>query len=221
MFRRQWIIGALVLAAFSASPAFAVEKSQDKATTDKIAKHKSELTARADKALQKLFKEEPDSKKLYDKSAGYAHFAVTKAGVFVSGSGGSGVAVDKAGKKTTYMKMGSAGAGLTFGADKFDMIFLFETKERLEKFVAGGWDSAASAKATAGKAAAGAESDFFEGQKLYTVSDKGLMASADISGTKFWADDDLNKKPAAAQKTASTQKSTTLAQKSTTSTQKK
>src|SRR5205814_1088524 len=119
MFRRQWIIGALVLAAFSASPAFAVEKSQDKATTDKIAKHKSELTARADKALQKLFKEEPDSKKLYE------------------------------------------------------------------------------------------------------VSDKGLMASADISGTKFWANDDLNKKPAAAQKTASTQKSTTLAQKSTTSTQKK
>jgi lipid-binding SYLF domain-containing protein len=218
MFRRQWIIGALVLAAVSASPAFAVEKSQNKATTDKVAKQKSELSARADKALQKLFKEVPDSKKLYDKSAGYAHFAVTKAGFFVSGSGGSGVALEKAGKKTTYMKMGSAGAGLTFGADKFDMIFLFETKERLEKFVAGGWDSAASAKATAGTNAAGAASDFFEGQKLYTVSDKGLMASADISGTKFWADEDLNKAPP--QKVASTQKNTTVAQKSTTTTKK-
>ena len=213
MFRRQVIIGALVLAAVSASPAFAAEKSQDKATTDKIAKQKSELTARADKALQKLFKEVPDSKKLYDKSAGYAHFAVTKAGFIVSGSGGSGVAVDKAGKKTTYMKMGSAGAGLTFGADVFDMIFLFETKERLEKFIAGGWDSAASAKATAGTNAAGAASDFFEGQKLYTISDKGFMASADISGTKFWADDDLNKKSTPPTKVASSQKTATTQKK--------
>ena len=221
MFRRQWIIGALALAAFSAGSAFAADKSQDKATTDKVAKQKSELSARADTALQKLFKEEPDSKKLYDKSAGYAHFAVTKAGFFVSGSGGSGVAVDKATKKTTYMKMGSAGAGLTFGADVFDMIFLFETKDRLEKFVEGGWDSAASAKATVGAKGAGAESDFFEGQKIYTLSDKGLMASADVSGTKFWADKDLNKQPAPAPKSASTQKSTTGQKTASNSTQKK
>jgi lipid-binding SYLF domain-containing protein len=189
MFRRQLIIGALVLAVLGASPGFAQDKDKDK-----IAKQKSELSSRADKALQKLFKNVPDSKALYDKSAGYAHFAVTKAGFFVSGSGGSGVAVDKAAKTTTYMKMGSAGAGLSFGADKFDMVILFQTKDRLEKFIAGGWDSAAAAKATAGSSAAGASSDFFEGQKIYTLSDKGLMASADVSGTKFWADEDLNKK---------------------------
>jgi len=190
MFRRQIIIGALALTAF-ASAGLADDKDKN---ADKIAKQKSELSSRADKALQKLFMEVPDSKALYDKSAGYAHFAVTKAGFFVSGSGGSGVAVDKGAKKTTYMKMGSAGAGFTFGADKFDLIILFQTKDRLEKFIAGGWDSAAAASATAGSSAAGASSDFFEGQKIYTLSSKGLMASADVSGTKYWADDDLNAK---------------------------
>jgi lipid-binding SYLF domain-containing protein len=182
------IIGALVVAVFSASPGFAQDKNQDK-----VAKEKSELSSRANSAVQKLLKDVPDSKALYDKAAGYAHFAVTKAGFFVSGSGGSGVAVDKAAKKTTYMKMGSAGAGLTFGADKFDMVILFQTKDRLEKFIAGGWDSAAAAKATAGSSEAGVSSDFFEGQKIYVLNEKGLMASADVSGTKYWADEDLNK----------------------------
>jgi lipid-binding SYLF domain-containing protein len=189
MFRRNLLIGASVLALFSAGPGFAQDKEQQK-----VEKQKADMRTRADEALQKLFKEVEGSKKLYDKAAGYAVISVTKAGFFVSGSGGSGVAVDKAAKHTTYMKMGSAGAGLSFGAEKFDMVFMFQTKERLKEFISGGWDSAAAAKATAGKDSAGVASDFFEDQIIYTLSDKGLMASADISGTKYWADEDLNKK---------------------------
>jgi lipid-binding SYLF domain-containing protein len=187
MFRRNLLIAALALALFNSGPAFA----QD---TQKMEKQKTEMRTRADAALQKLFKQVEGSKQLYDKAAGYAVISVTKAGFFVSGSGGSGVAVDKATKQTTYMKMGAAGAGLSFGAEKFDMIFLFQTKARLKEFTSGGWDSAAAAKATAGKDSAGAASDFFDDQIIYTLSDKGLMASADVSGTKFWADEDLNKK---------------------------
>ncbi len=189
MLRRNLLIGTLVLAVFSAGPGFAQDKKQQK-----VEKQKAELRARADQTLQKLFKEVKGSQQLYDKAAGYAVISVTKAGFVVSGSGGSGVAVDKATKQTTYMKMGAAGAGLTFGASKFDMVFLFQTKDRLDDFVTGGWDSAAAAKATAGKDSAGVASDFFDGQIVYTLSNKGLMASADISGTKYWADDDLNKK---------------------------
>jgi lipid-binding SYLF domain-containing protein len=189
MFRRNLLIGASVLALFSAGPGFAQDKEQQK-----VEKQKSEMRTRADAALQKLFKDVAGSKKLYDKAAGYAVISVTKAGFFVSGSGGSGVAVDKATKHTTYMKMGSAGAGLSFGAEQFDMVFLFQTKDRLNQFISGGWDSEVGAKATAGKESAGVESDFFDGQIIYTISDKGLMASADVSGTKFWADEELNKK---------------------------
>jgi lipid-binding SYLF domain-containing protein len=188
MFRRNVLIGASLLALFSAGPGFAQDKQQ------KAEKQKSEMRTRADEGLEKLFKEVAGSKQLYEKAAGYAVISVTKAGFFVSGSGGSGVAVDKAAKQTTYMKMGSAGAGLSFGAEQFDMVFLFQTKDRLKEFVSGGWDSTAAAKATAGKDSAGVASDFFDDQIIYTLSDKGLMASADVSGTKFWADEDLNTK---------------------------
>jgi lipid-binding SYLF domain-containing protein len=189
MFRRNLLIGVLALAVFGSGPGFAQDKQQQN-----VEKQKADMRARADEALQKLFKEVEGSKQLYDKAAGSAVISVTKAGFFVSGSGGSGVAVDKATKQNTYMKMGSAGAGLSFGAEKFDMVFLFQTKDRLNEFISGGWDSAAAAKATAGKDSAGVASDFFDGQIIYTLSDKGLMASADVSGTKFWADEDLNKK---------------------------
>ena len=188
MFRHNLLIGALILAVFSSGPVLAQDK--DKAKDEK---QRSEMRTHADQALEKLFKEVKGSKELYDKAAGYAVISVTKAGFFISGSGGSGVAVDKATNHITYMKMGAAGAGLSFGAEKFDMVFLFQTKDRLANFIAGGWDSAAAAKATAGKGSAGVASDFFEGQALYTLSNKGLMASADVSGTKFWADEDLNK----------------------------
>ncbi len=189
MFRRNLLVGAVALTLLSAGPGFAQDKQQQKAE-----KQKAEMRTRADEALEKLYKEVVGSKQLYDKAAGYAVISVTKAGFFVSGSGGSGVAVDKAAKQTTYMKMGSAGAGLSFGAEQFDMVFLFQTKERLKEFVSGGWDSTAAAKATAGKDSASVASDFFDDQIIYTLSDKGLMASADVSGTKFWADEDLNQK---------------------------
>lgn len=189
MFRRNFLIVASVLALVSAGPGFAQDKQQKK-----VEKQRADMRKRADEGLEKLFKEVAGSKQLYDKAAGYAVISVTKAGFFVSGSGGSGVAVDKAAKQTTYMKMGSAGAGLSFGAEQFDMVFLFQTKDRLKEFISGGWDSAAGVKATAGKDSAGVASDFFDGQILYTISDKGLMASADVSGTKFWADEDLNEK---------------------------
>jgi hypothetical protein len=34
--------------------------------------------------------------------------------------------------------------------------------------------------------------DFIDGVIIYTFGEKGLMASADISGTRFWVDEDLN-----------------------------
>jgi lipid-binding SYLF domain-containing protein len=188
MFRRNLLIGALVIAVFSAGPGFAADKQQ------KEEQQKAQLRTRADEALHKLFKQVEGSQALYDEAAGYAVISVTKAGFFVSGSGGSGVAVDKATNRNTYMKMGAASAGLTFGATKFDMVFLFQTTDRLNQFVSGGWDSTAAAKATAGHDSASVASGFFDGQIVYTLSNKGLMASADISGTKFWADEDLNSK---------------------------
>ncbi len=87
--------------------------------------------------------------RLFNKAAGYAVFKVTKAGLGVSGAGGGGVAVDKKTGARTYMRMGSAGAGLTIGASKYDIVILFETPQKFQEFAKGGWDSSATAQAAA------------------------------------------------------------------------
>jgi lipid-binding SYLF domain-containing protein len=132
------------------------------------------------------------SRALYDRAVGYAAFTVTKAGFFVTGGGGSGVTVDKTSGNTVYMKMGMGGVGLGFGGQRYDMVILFETAERLRTFIDGGWDGQAAAKAVAGSDTAGVGSGFIDGAIVYTLGEKGLMASADVSGTRFWVDDTLN-----------------------------
>ena len=159
---------------------------------EKVAKNRAEIDKEADEALAELFATVEGGKALYDKAAGYATFHVTKAGLGVSGAGGQGVAVDKTGNARVYMNMGAAGAGLTFGATRYDIVILFETTDRLTGFKTGGWDSAATAQAAAGSESAGVGATFFEGVAYFQIGNKGLMASADVTGTRFWVNEDLN-----------------------------
>ena len=157
------------------------------------ATRRQEIDKSAQATLDNLLQTNANAKALYDKSVGYAVFDATKAGVFVvSGGGGTGVVVDRATGKRTYMRMGLGGVGLGIGAQKYALIALFETKEQLDKFLAGGWDSSATAEAAAAKEGAAARATFMNGVAFFQITDKGLMAHADITGTKFWKVDDLN-----------------------------
>ena len=128
---------------------------------------------------------------LYGKAVGYAVFTVTKGGFIVSGGGGNGVAVEKSTGNRTYMGMGLGGVGLGIGGQRYSLVVLFETKDRLDKFTAGGWDSSATAEAAAGKEGKSARASFYDGVAYYQITDKGLMAHADVTGTKFWVSDKL------------------------------
>ncbi len=176
MFARRWILTAATAAILISGAAFGQSKED---------KDRAELKARSDETLQALFTQVEGSKALYDKAKGYAVFATTKAGFIVTGGGGSGLAVDKATNTPSYMKMGMGGVGFGIGAREYDLVILFETKERLDNFIKGGWDSAAAAKAVAGKEGAGVGTGFVNGEVIYTIGEKGLMASADVSGTKY------------------------------------
>jgi lipid-binding SYLF domain-containing protein len=173
----------VVAALLTAGPAFAQTKQE---------RQREERRARAAQTLDKVFTEIVGSKALYDKAIGYAVFAVTKAGFFVTGGGGTGLTANKATGETVYMKLGMGGVGLGFGGQHYDMVILFGTADRLKTFVDGGWDGRAAAKVVAGSEAAGVGSGFIEGAIVYTPGEKGLMASADVSGTRFWVDDKLN-----------------------------
>jgi len=157
----------------------------------KQAEKRGEIDAMAASALDELFAKSEGAKELYGKAAGYAVFDNLKIAIGISGGGGAGVAVAKDGKRT-YMKMGTGGIGLGFGGQKYQVVFLFETEKALVSFVEKGWQADTSAQAAAGDAGANVGASFKDGVALYQMTDKGLMASADITGTKYWKNDDLN-----------------------------
>jgi len=176
------VIGILVVVS---STAFADQ--------EKDAKKRAEIDAMADDTMKELFESSESAKELYDKCVGYAVFSNVKIQLGISGGGGQGVAVSKAGTRT-YMKMGTAGVGLGIGGQKYHVIFLFQTEKSLKSFVEKGWQADTSAQAAAGDAAVGAAASFKEGIAYYQITDKGLIASADITGTKYWKNDGLNDK---------------------------
>ena len=159
---------------------------------DNASKERADIDEHTEEALAEFFDTVEGGQALFDKAAGYAVFRVTKAGLGVSGAGGQGVAINKGGGSRIYMNMGAAGAGLTFGASRYDIVILFETAEKFSAFTTGGWDSAATADAAAGTESAGAGTTFFEGVAYFQVGNRGLMASADVTGTRFWVSEDLN-----------------------------
>jgi lipid-binding SYLF domain-containing protein len=180
--RRLLALGAVL--SLTAGPVFAQASSDAQ-------QRRQEIDTAAQTTLDGLMSKESGVRDLYGRAAGYAVFTVTKGGFIVSGGGGNGVAVNKATAQRTYMRMGMAGVGLGIGGQRYSLVVLFETEDRLNKFVAGGWDSSATAEAAAGQEGVAFRSSFIDGLAIFQVTEKGLMAWADVSGTKFWVNDEL------------------------------
>lgn len=156
------------------------------------AEKRAKIDAMAKTTLDDLFARSPPAKALFAKAAGHAVFDNTKVALGISGGGGQGVAVVGRDGDRTYMKMGTGGVGFGLGAQNYQVVFLFETRQALDGFVEKGWQADASAQAAAGSAGANAEATFRNGVAVWQITDKGLMASADIAGTKYWKNDKLN-----------------------------
>jgi lipid-binding SYLF domain-containing protein len=90
------------------------------------------------------------------------------------------------------MRMGMGGIGLGIGAQRYDLVVMFEDAAHLNRFVEGGWDASASAQAAAGSDGITFTSSFVGGVAVFQLTDRGLMAQADVSGTRFWVIDELN-----------------------------
>jgi lipid-binding SYLF domain-containing protein len=146
----------------------------------------------AKETLDTLFSENAKAKELYKNSYGWAVFDNLKIAIGFSGGGGNGVASVKGAEKRTYMKMGTAGVGLGLGANKYQVVFLFQDSKTFDQFVNSGWQADAGATASAGTSAAEVKTGFVNGLAIYQITEKGLMANADIAGTKYWKDDKLN-----------------------------
>jgi len=166
-----------------------------------LAKSKQEKQAearkKADATLQRLYKAKPSAQAAVKSAAGYAVFNSGGAKILVAGAGrGSGIAVDKGTQKVTYMKMREIQAGLGMGVKKFSTIFVFETKDALNKFINSGWEfggqSTAAAKTGDGGGSLQGAVSVSPGVWMYQMTDKGLALELTGKGTKYFKDDDLN-----------------------------
>jgi len=153
----------------------------------------------AAETLQDLYKLEPTSRAAIQKSAGYAVFDNMGVNVLLlSTARGSGIAVNSGTKQETFMKMGSAGVGVGAGVKDYRVVFVFTNDKALSQFLESGWSGSAQADAAAkagekGGAYSGAE-EVAPGVWVYQITKNGLALQATLQGTKYYKDDDLNKK---------------------------
>jgi len=190
---KKWLCVLLAMALMASFSAVVAddEDKEDKKGND-AAEKRAKIDDVAQEALDTLLDKSEGAKKLYGESYGYAVFDNLKIAFGISGGGGSGVAVAKNSGARTYMKMGTGGVGIGLGGQKYQVVFFFETEKAFTSFVEKGWKAEAGARAAAGTEGASVDTTFHNGLAIYQMTEAGLMANADISGTKYWKNKKLN-----------------------------
>lgn len=147
--------------------------------------------------LQRLYQEQPATRDKIKKAAGYGVFSNANVNlIYASAGGGYGVVVDNSTSNKTYMKMASGGLGFGLGVKDYRQVFIFKSKEALNKFVESGWefgghaDAAAKAGETGGELSA--EGDIAADIEVYAMTESGLALQATVTGTKYWKDASIN-----------------------------
>ena len=177
---------------------FALCLASTSAFADKADKQRKEIDKIEASTLAKLYSVQPSAKRVVEGAAGYAVFSNFGMKILVAGGGsGKGVAVDRKTGRRAYMRMGEIQAGLGMGAKKFQVVFVFDSADKLDAFVNQGWEfggqtTAAATTGEQGAAMQGALS-VSPGVWMYQLTDKGLALEATLKGTKYWKDADLNK----------------------------
>ena len=167
------------------------DDDDDVVASSGLAERRQEILDMSKDALDEL-RMDKSAAALLDDAYGHAVFDTTKGGFLVTGAGGTGVAMRKNGSNPVYMHMGSGGVGLGAGLENYKFIVLFENEDVYKRFIDGEWSAGATAQAAAGRDGAAVVGKFNNGVAVYHITDKGLIAQADVSGVRFWPSDRLN-----------------------------
>lgn len=170
-------------------------------------------------ALQDLYSMDPKARAHVQGAPGYAVFSALSTKIFLLSPGqGFGIVVDNGTRKETFMRMAELGAGWGLGVKDFRVIFVFKDRETMRTFVEHGWqfggEADAGAKAGDAGATLGAQTKVVEGGAavggtgqasdtgkglgggagitVYQLTEGGVVVSATVRGTKYWADGSLN-----------------------------
>jgi len=178
---------SLALAACSTAP---MSKDQKEEKQDSV-------RAMASKTLANLEKKNPEARTAISDAAGYAVFSDVGLKIVYFGTAkGGGIAVNNKTKQETFMKMFELQPGLGLGAEKYHVVFVFETPEAFDSFVTTGREFGADAMAAAknktkGGALAGAVT-ISKDVYMFQVDTEGAIVGVSITGAKFYKDKELN-----------------------------
>ena len=159
---------------------------------EQISERQGKIMGMADKALAKLYAQNPEARKEVEQAVGYGVFDVTAINaVLLVGSRGPGVIFDSKTKKPTYMLSMRAGTGPGVGYQELYQIFIFKSRAALDQFKVGdkvGGDVVAST--TVGTSANQVSANPYI--KVYQLSEKGYALQANWGGAVYAVDPDLN-----------------------------
>jgi lipid-binding SYLF domain-containing protein len=178
---------ALVLSACATAP---MSKSEKEEKRDSV-------RAMASRTLASLEKKNPEAGTAISNAAGYAVFSDVGLKIVYFGTAkGGGIAVNNKTKQETFMKMFELQPGLGIGAEKYHVVFVFETPEAFHSFVTTGRELGADAMAAAknktkGGALAGAVT-LSKDVYMFQVDTEGAIVGVSITGAKFYKDKELN-----------------------------
>jgi lipid-binding SYLF domain-containing protein len=197
MLNHRWLRSTICLLIASLAVSVTAEASlfKKEGTPDE---QRAEIRKVSNQALAELYKAQPAARSQIQKAAGYAVFSNFGLKILVAGGGsGRGIVIDNKTKQETFMRMAEVQAGLGFGVKNFRLIWVFEKKADLDRFIHSGWELGAQSTASAkvagqgGSAFAGAIS-VTPGVWLYQLTDDGLALELTAKGTKYYKDDVLN-----------------------------
>lgn len=162
-----------------------------------IDERRADIRAMANETIEQLYEQYPDARRQIQQSAGYAVFSNFGFKVLFMGSAtGEGIAVSRATRRETFMRMVELQPGYGFGAQRFRLVFAFETPQAFDQFVYSGWEFGGSVMAAANTRTQQMGNQLgvsvSPGVLMYQISDQGAIVGVSITGAKYYPDADLN-----------------------------
>ena len=168
------------------------------ASKDSAAEQRKQIDELSDKTLAKLYEKYPHARRVINEC--YAWATLSNSGVkvlFIGSSHGRGIACNNRTGEKVYLRMKELSAGLGLGAKEYNLIFLLNTRDAWENFIAGKTRFGASAEASADDGVSGGTIEGAEyvapGVWLFQMTTKGLALEATLKGTKIYKDKKLNR----------------------------
>src|SRR5512139_1359755 len=107
----------------------------------RILQARAQVREVAQDALATLYEVSPGSRRVVERSAGYAVFSTFGVKLFFAGGNtGKGMVVNNRTGRQTFMKMLQVQGGLGFGIAKTRLVFVFTTEQALRNFITQGWE---------------------------------------------------------------------------------